>query len=185
MAELIEEHSRTAKIVGRRTVYVSASHYVHSYPRTQSNLEGRDNVSHSAILCRSRLATPPDTLLYGLSFDLPIELRQLSNHIPHVLVFLGELFLGGRQSLPLVLSLSRNNSSSQEKGAKMATSDGTGASCANLLRYCNFLWNMRLARSSIFVPQPHGQRQRIADRQSTYVLVISVEFRSLTASPYR
>ena len=83
-SELIEEHSRLAKTVGQRSVYVRNVHIFFHNPKTEG-LVNLDNCDTSRfILLHGPPAFAADIILHHLSPRLPSKLLQyLAFHFPH------------------------------------------------------------------------------------------------------
>lgn len=105
LAELIEEHSRYAKSIGIRAIYVGYLHY-----STAVHVACADVVAEHHHPSRStllyRLPTPPTyPILHILSPSLPPKLLILvALHLPHIAQIYRFLSIGGRGPFHLVLS---------------------------------------------------------------------------------
>ncbi len=162
LSELIEEHSRTAKSLGQRGIYVRVINILKdmnafSYVRAL----GDHRPSRPLVFLRLAALTPSpilDRVPHRLSSKLHSSMASSVSdvcHIPRILRY------GHRRPLPVVLLLrSRHPRRTAQSTAVLWIAQSNQRS--RIRRYRYILWHLRLACAVIPLPYPQCERQRTA-----------------------
>lgn len=151
ISELIEEHSRLAKTIGQRCIYVSppesrSARYIPNLPA------GHHTGPLSSILLR--LVTPQThPILCVLPLRLSAELHtNMAVHLSHVAQLLRLVCSRGDRPLPVVLLFRADHSGSKTQSPPLVSGTRAIASYSQLRGHRDVLRDMRLVGTSVPVP---------------------------------
>ena len=157
LSELIEEHSRIAKIVGKKGIYVCSLRYKLSLRLSPLNSTGYNLDTH--IACAHRC--PP--LSQDCIFDiLPCRilakcLALMARHFPFLIIIHRILHPRRRGPFHVVLPFYTHHTRGSA-GSAQNISWRAGGKDTHFWRHGDVFWAVRVADSVISFPQPERQR---------------------------